>query len=112
MALCVWPCNCHQKGDDAEPDLMWNLDLYARLDLADAWAVIGPHNWYGPSTNLKAMFGRLVCMNGGNPREELIAHKDPEKAMELEHSPEWEAADAPRGSARGLVSRRAAAAGA
>jgi len=32
------------------------------------------------------MFDRLVCMNGGNPREDLIAHKDPEKAMALEHS--------------------------
>jgi len=89
MALCVWPCNCYEKGDSAEPDLMWDLDLYARLDLADAWAVIGPVNWYAPSSNLKAMFDRLVCMNGGNPREELIAHKDPEKAMRLEHAPEW-----------------------
>ena len=25
------------------------------------------------------MFDRLVCMNGGNPREDLIEHKDPEK---------------------------------
>lgn len=37
---------------------MWNADLYARLDLADAWAIIGPVNWYAPSTNLKAMFDR------------------------------------------------------
>ena len=22
MALCVWPCNCYQKDDGAEPDLM------------------------------------------------------------------------------------------
>jgi hypothetical protein len=29
-------------------------------------------------------------MNGGNPREELIKHKDPELAMKLEHSTEWE----------------------
>jgi hypothetical protein len=90
MALCVWPCNCYEKGDKDEPDLMWDLDLYARLDLADAWAVIGPVNWYGPTSNLKLMFDRLVCMNGGNPREELIAHKNPELAMKLEHSPEWE----------------------
>jgi len=90
MALCVWPCNCYAKGDDEEPDLMWDLDLYSRLDMADAWAIIGPHNWYGPSSNLKLLFDRLVCMNGGNPREELIDHKDPEKAMALEHAPEWE----------------------
>lgn len=89
MALCVWPCNCYEKDDDAEPDLMWDLDLYARLDLADAWAIIGPHNWYGPSSNLKLLFDRLVCMNGGNPREALIDHKNAEKAMALEHAPEW-----------------------
>jgi NADPH-dependent FMN reductase len=90
MALCVWPCNCYEPGNKDEPDLMWDLDLYARFDLADAWAFIGPVNWYGPTSNLKLMFDRLVCMNGGNPREELIEHKDPEKAMTLEHSPEWE----------------------
>jgi len=91
MALCVWPCNCYEKDNSDEPDLMWDLDLYARLDLADAWAIIGPLNWYAPSSNLKAMFDRLVCMNGGNPREELIEHKNPELAMALEHTAEWEA---------------------
>jgi hypothetical protein len=89
MALCVWPCNCYEKENKDEPDLMWNLDLYARLDLADAWAVVGPVNWYAPTSNLKLMFDRLVCMNGGNPREELIDHKNPEKAIRLEHSEEW-----------------------
>jgi hypothetical protein len=91
MALCVWPCNCYEKKNKKEPDLMWDLDLYARLDLADAWAIIGPINWYGPTSNLKLMFDRLVCMNGGNPREELIRHKDPELATKLEHTPEWQA---------------------
>ncbi len=91
MALCVWPCNCYEKGSTTEPDLMWNLDLYARLDMADAWAIIGPVNWYGPSSNLKLLFDRLVCMNGGNPDESTIDHKDPEKAMALEHTEEWKA---------------------
>jgi len=89
MALCVWPCNCYRPGDKAEPDLMWNLDLYSRLDLADAWAIIGPVNWYGPTSSLKLMFDRLVCMNGGNPSEESIEHKNPELAMMLEKSPRW-----------------------
>ena len=89
MALCCWPCNCYEAGNKDEPDLMWDLELYARLDLADAWALIGPVNWYGPSSNLKAMFDRLVCMSGGNPREDLIEHKNPERARELEHSPQW-----------------------
>jgi hypothetical protein len=90
MALCVWPCNCYERDSSSEPDLMWDLDMYARLDLADAWGVVGPVNWYAPTSNLKLMFDRLVCMNGGNPREDLIAHKDPELAAKLEHAPEWQ----------------------
>jgi hypothetical protein len=90
MALCVWPCNCYERDNTKEPDLMWDLDLYSRLDLADAWAIIGPINWYAPTSNLKLMFDRLVCMNGGNPREDLINHKDPELAMKLEHLAEWQ----------------------
>ncbi|MBV8518671.1 MAG: flavodoxin family protein [Acidobacteria bacterium] len=89
MALCCWPCNCYEKDNKEEPDLLWDLDVYARLDEADAWAIVGPINWYAPSSNLKAMFDRLVCMNGGNPREELIEHKNPELAMQLEHSEQW-----------------------
>jgi NAD(P)-dependent dehydrogenase (short-subunit alcohol dehydrogenase family) len=53
MALCVWPCNCYEKNNKKEPDLLWDLDMYARLDLADAWAIIGPINWYAPTSNLK-----------------------------------------------------------
>ena len=49
MALCCWPCNCYEKDSKSEPDLLWNLNLYAGLDLADAWAIIGPINWYGPA---------------------------------------------------------------
>jgi len=90
MALCVWPCNCYEPNHAKEPDLMWDMDLYSRLDLADAWAIIGPINWYAPTSNLKLLFDRLVCMSGGNPKEELIQHKNPEMAMQLEHSPEWE----------------------
>ncbi|MDQ4141854.1 MAG: NAD(P)H-dependent oxidoreductase [Bacteroidota bacterium] len=90
MALCVWPCNCYEKNSSSEPDLLWDLDMYARLDMADAWAIIGPINWYGPTSNLKLMFDRLVCMNGGNPDENSIDHKDPEKAMALEHQEQWQ----------------------
>jgi hypothetical protein len=89
MALCTWPCNCYQKDDRTHPDLLWNLDLYARLDLADAWVFIGPVHWYAPTSSLKLLFDRLVCMSGGNPREELIRHKDVELAMKLERSPAW-----------------------
>jgi multimeric flavodoxin WrbA len=85
MALCCHPCNCYEKDSKLEPDLMWDMDLYARLDLADAWVFIAPVNWYAPTSNLKLMFDRLVCISGGNPREDLIEHKDTELAMKLEH---------------------------
>jgi hypothetical protein len=90
MALCVWPCNCYGPQSENQPDLMWNIDLYGRLARSDAWAIIGPVNWYGPSSNLKAMFDRLVCMNGGNPRPDLIDKKDTLKAQALERSPLWQ----------------------
>jgi hypothetical protein len=35
------------------------------------------------------MFDRLVCMNGGNPRPDLIDKKDTLKAQALERSPRW-----------------------
>jgi len=93
--LLQWRCVyglaiVNSKNNKKEPDLMWKLDVYARLDMADAWVIIGPINWYAPSSNLKLMFDRLVCMNGGNPDEKSIEHKNPEKAMQLEHSKLWE----------------------
>jgi hypothetical protein len=90
MPLCVWPCNCYGPHSETQPDLMWDLDLYGRLARADAWAFIGPIWWYSPTTNFKAMFDRLVCMNGGNPRPDLIDKKSTLLAQALERSPEWE----------------------
>ena len=89
MALCVCPCNCYGPDSDHQPDLMWNEKLYQRLARADVWAFIGPVWWYGPTTNLKAMFDRLVCMSGGNPRPDLIDKKSTFKAQALERSPLW-----------------------
>jgi multimeric flavodoxin WrbA len=88
--LCVWPCNCYGPKSDTQPDLLWNLDLYGRLARTDAWAFIGPMNWYAPTTGLKLMFDRLVCMNGGNPRPDLIDKKNTQKAQALERSDLWQ----------------------
>jgi hypothetical protein len=89
MALCVWPCNCYGPNSQNQPDLLWDLHLYERLARADAWAFIGPINWYAPSSNLKLLFDRLVCINGGNPRPDLIEKKDTLLAQALERSSEW-----------------------
>lgn len=76
---------------DYQPDLLWDLDLYARLARADAWAFIGPINWYGPSSNFKLLFDRLVCMNEW--RESLtrsMRKKNTASAQALERSARWE----------------------
>jgi len=74
MALCVWPCNCYKRHDFFEPDLMWDEDVYGRIYAADAILICSPINWYGPTSSIKLIFDRLVCANGGNPREDLIMH--------------------------------------
>ncbi len=75
MALCVWPCNCYEKQNAKEPDLMWDLDLYARLDLADAWAVVGPVNWYGPTSNLKLISSSAKQQAAGLNRDATLHPK-------------------------------------
>jgi hypothetical protein len=61
------------------------------IKMADihTWAIIKPVNWYAPASNVKLMFDRLVCMNGGNTDEKLMSYKDPEKAIALEKSEQW-----------------------
>ena len=89
MALCVWPCNCYGRHSLFEPDLMWDEDIYGRIYAADVILVCAPVNWYGPTSSVKLMFDRLVCANGGNPRPDLINHKDGALAARLENSPQW-----------------------
>jgi hypothetical protein len=40
--------------------------------------IIDSINWYAPSSNLKLMFDKLVCMSGGDLYENTIDDKDPE----------------------------------
>ena len=89
MALCVWPCNCYKKNSISEPDLMWDEDVYGRIYAADIILICAPVNWYAPSSNIKLMFDRLVCANGGNPDEKLINHKDAKLAAALQKSKKW-----------------------
>jgi hypothetical protein len=90
MALCVWPCNCYERDNRDEPDLMWDLDLYARLDLADAWAFVAPVNWYAPTVEPQGDVRPARVHERAATRDEaLIDHKNAEKARDLEHSPRW-----------------------
>jgi len=60
---CHWPCTCYFKGDKERPDLMHDLDIYRRLEECDGFMVFCPVHWHGVPTQVKAMFGRLVCAN-------------------------------------------------
>ena len=58
---CHWVCSCFQKGSKDSPDTLHNNDVYDRLQSCDAFLVYTPVNWFAPSTQVKAMFDRLVC---------------------------------------------------
>ena len=62
---CHWPCDCYgpDSAADGLPDIMHDRDVYGKLEACDAFVVVTPIYWYGPSTQVKAMFDRLVCAN-------------------------------------------------
>jgi hypothetical protein len=82
-------CNCYAKGDKKEPDLMWNLDLYARLDMADAWAIIGPIKLVCAFNKSESPIRPVGVHEWRQPDEKTINHKNPEKAIELEKTDAW-----------------------
>lgn len=60
---CHFKCSCFKKGSKKFPDLMYEADIYDRLENCDAFIVVSPIHWYSVSTQVKAMFDRLVCAN-------------------------------------------------
>ena len=59
---CHWKCSCYAKGMEI-PDLIYEEDVYDKLENCDAFVVVSPINWYSVSTQVKALFDRLVCAN-------------------------------------------------
>lgn len=62
---CHFPCSCYgpKSGGADLPDLMYDQDVYTKLEKADGFLVFSPVHWYAPSTSVKAFFDRLVCAN-------------------------------------------------
>lgn len=60
-AHCRFPCDCYFKGDDKNPDFMYEFDIYKKLQKSDAFMVFSPINWWSVTTQVKALFDRLVC---------------------------------------------------
>jgi multimeric flavodoxin WrbA len=56
-------CSCYSKSSETKPDLMYESDIYDKLEECDGFLVITPIHWYSVSSQVKAMFDRLVCAN-------------------------------------------------
>lgn len=69
---CHWKCSCFKKGSTKAPDLMYEADIYDRLENCDGFIVVTPIHWYSVSTQVKAMFDRLVCANQTITKEQAI----------------------------------------
>lgn len=69
---CHWRCSCFKKNSTKAPDLMYDADIYEKLENCDGFIVISPVHWYSVSTQVKAMFDRLVCANITITKEEAI----------------------------------------
>lgn len=87
---CHYPCSCFDKNDGTN-DLMHEKDVYKKLEKADGFVVFTPVHWYGPSSQVKALFDRLVCTNLTLTREDAEKIygkdiKDPKKTIEAEQS--------------------------
>ena len=48
---------------DGTNDFMHENDVYEKMQKADGFVVFTPVNWYAPSSQVKAFFDRLVCIN-------------------------------------------------
>jgi hypothetical protein len=58
----VHNCSCYSK-DDGTDDFMYQEDVYKKLQEADGFVTFTPVHWFGPSSQVKALFDRLVCIN-------------------------------------------------
>jgi multimeric flavodoxin WrbA len=82
---CHFPCSCYQKAEKENDvkDLMYEKDIYKKLQECDGFIVYTPIHWYSVSTPVKAMFDRLVCMSATLPAEFAMKElgKDPKKTI-------------------------------
>ena len=69
---CHWKCTCYSKNNEKMPDLMYDADIYDHLEICDAFMVFSPVHWYSVTSQVKALFDRLVCANQTLTREQAI----------------------------------------
>lgn len=69
---CHWKCDCFAPNMEENPDLMHDEDIYGRLENCDGFIVVTPIHWYSVSSQVKAMFDRLVCANLTITKEQAV----------------------------------------
>jgi multimeric flavodoxin WrbA len=87
---CHWKCSCYGKKSDPK-DLMYQQDVYTKLEECDGFFVLTPINWSSCSSVVKSFFDRLVCASltvTAEEANELMDGdiKDAKKSRELERS--------------------------
>lgn len=60
---CNYPCSCYEKNSTDLPDYMYDGDIYKKLEQCDAFIVFSPIHWFSVTSQVKALFDRLVCVN-------------------------------------------------
>jgi intein/homing endonuclease len=86
----VHNCDCYGK-DDGTNDLMSEEDVYKKMEEADGFIVFTPVYWSGPSSQVKALFDRLVCVSltlSVEDAKKIYGKdvKDPKKTIAAEQS--------------------------
>lgn len=60
---CHWMCDCYTKNNKKNPDLLHDQDVYIKMENSDGFLVFSPIHWHAVSSQVKALFDRLVCAN-------------------------------------------------
>ena len=86
----VHNCDCYGK-DDGTNDLMSEEDVYKKMEEAEGFIVFTPVYWSGPSSQVKALFDRLVCVSltlSVEDAKKIYGKdvKDPKKTIAAEQS--------------------------
>jgi multimeric flavodoxin WrbA len=68
---CHWGCSCYSKESDPK-DLMYQQDVYKKLEECDGFFVLTPINWSSCSSVVKSFFDRLVCASLTITAEEAV----------------------------------------
>jgi multimeric flavodoxin WrbA len=69
---CHFPCSCYKPNDDVKPDLMYDDNIYEKLEESSAFIIFSPVHWYSLTSQVKALFDRLVCINQTLTKDEAI----------------------------------------